>query len=337
MYEIVAVLPAAAASCARAAARRPTPRSATASASPRSIRCAWTCCSSASCRASAPSRPTSTSTSSTSGAKRSSSTSTRVRPRPRGDGGERHPLPPALGGARRRQGARPPRDRARSRSPSCCRMYGARRRRDALARGRPRSEQRRVHRAPAAALPSEILEFPRHLSIHPGGFLLGHEPVARPRADRERHDGGPHRDPVGQGRRRGPRPVQGRPARPRRAAPARTSCFDLLRAAPRRRAVDGARSRRGRRDLRHDLHAPTRSACSRSRAARRCRCCRGSSPRTSTTSSIEVSIVRPGPITAAWCIRTCAGATARSRSSIRTRASSRCSRRRSACRCSRSR
>ena len=25
--------------------------------------------------------------------------------------------------------------------------------------------------------PNEILDFPRHLSIHPGGFLLGHEPV----------------------------------------------------------------------------------------------------------------------------------------------------------------
>src|SRR4029078_13629938 len=26
-------------------------------------------------------------------------------------------------------------------------------------------------------LSAEILGFPRHLSIHPGGFLLGHEPV----------------------------------------------------------------------------------------------------------------------------------------------------------------
>ncbi len=26
-------------------------------------------------------------------------------------------------------------------------------------------------------LANEILDFPRHLSIHPGGFLLGHEPV----------------------------------------------------------------------------------------------------------------------------------------------------------------
>src|SRR5213075_1433133 len=26
-------------------------------------------------------------------------------------------------------------------------------------------------------LANEIVDFPRHLSIHPGGFLLGHEPV----------------------------------------------------------------------------------------------------------------------------------------------------------------
>ena len=30
----------------------------------------------------------------------------------------------------------------------------------------------------SAGLSEEILEFPRHLSIHPGGFLLGHEPRA---------------------------------------------------------------------------------------------------------------------------------------------------------------
>src|SRR6185295_743112 len=27
-------------------------------------------------------------------------------------------------------------------------------------------------------LSAELLDFPRHLSIHPGGFLLGHEPVS---------------------------------------------------------------------------------------------------------------------------------------------------------------
>ena len=34
-----------------------------------------------------------------------------------------------------------------------------------------------VHRH-VLRLASEVLDFPRHLSIHPGGFLLGHEPVA---------------------------------------------------------------------------------------------------------------------------------------------------------------
>ena len=57
-------------SSARAAARRPIRRSAMRSASPRSIRPAATCCSSASFRANATSRPTSTSISNTNAAKR---------------------------------------------------------------------------------------------------------------------------------------------------------------------------------------------------------------------------------------------------------------------------
>ncbi len=146
-------------------------------------------------------------------------------------------------------------------------------------------------------LAAEILDFPRHLSIHPGGFLLGHEPVSRPRADRERDDAGAHRDPVGQGRPRGARAVQGRPARARRAAPAppgASTCCARHRGV---RAVDGDDPRRGPGDLRHDLPRPTRSACSRSRAARRWRCCRACEPRTFYDLVIEVSIVRPGPIT----------------------------------------
>jgi error-prone DNA polymerase len=34
-----------------------------------------------------------------------------------------------------------------------------------------------AQRAPLRRLAKEIEDFPRHLSIHPGGFLLGHEPV----------------------------------------------------------------------------------------------------------------------------------------------------------------
>ena len=60
-------------SSARAAAAPPIPRSATCWASPQSIRPATTCCSSASCRRSAASRPTSTSISSMSGARSSCS------------------------------------------------------------------------------------------------------------------------------------------------------------------------------------------------------------------------------------------------------------------------
>ena len=43
---------------------------------------------------------------------------------PRGDGGQRHPLPAALGGARRRQGAGLPGDGARTAWPSCCSHHG---------------------------------------------------------------------------------------------------------------------------------------------------------------------------------------------------------------------
>ena len=60
-------------------------------------------------------------------------------------------------------------------------------------------------------------------------------------------------------------------------------------------------------------------------------------PRTFYDLVIEVSLVRPGPISGGMVhpyLRRRAGS---SRSSIRTRASSRCSPRRSACRCSRSR
>ena len=55
-------------------------------------------------------------------------------------------------------------------------------------------------------------------------------------------------------------------------------------------------SRRGHRRSTTCSAAPTRSACSRSRAARRCRCCRGCKPRSFYDLVIEVAIVRPGPI-----------------------------------------
>ena len=63
-------------SCARAAGRRPTRRSATRSASPTSTRSRTTCCSSGSCPKAGTGRRTSTWTSSTAAGRRSSSTST---------------------------------------------------------------------------------------------------------------------------------------------------------------------------------------------------------------------------------------------------------------------
>jgi DNA polymerase III alpha subunit/intein/homing endonuclease len=52
--------------------------------------------------------------------------------------------------------------------------------RDALARSGLDADIRGGHSSGLdhlARLADEILEFPRHLSVHPGGFLLGHEPV----------------------------------------------------------------------------------------------------------------------------------------------------------------
>ena len=43
--------------------------------------------------------------------------------------------------------------------------------------GRWGSIHRKDAHSPLLQLSNEILDFPRHLSIHPGGFLLGHEPV----------------------------------------------------------------------------------------------------------------------------------------------------------------
>ena len=67
---------------------------------------------------------------------------------------------------------------------------------------------------------ADLLDFPRHLSIHPGGFLLGHEPVATIVPDRKRLDARSHGDPVGQGHDRRAGALQGRPARVGRAEPA---------------------------------------------------------------------------------------------------------------------
>ena len=110
-----------------------------------------------------------------------------------------------------------------------------------------------------------------------------------------RNDARPRRRPVGQRRLRRPRHHQGRSARPGHDGGARR--FD--RADPRslwRRRRSGALAA-GRPGV-YDTHSqkPTPSACFRSRAARRWRRCRAMRRRSSTTSSMQVAIIRPGPI-----------------------------------------
>ena len=85
--------------------------------------------------------------------------------------------------------------------------------------------------------------------------------------------------------------------------------------------------------------APTRSACSRSRAARRCRCCRGCKPKEFYDLVIEVAIVRPGPIQGDMVhpyLRRRQGHRA-GRLSVKPELEADSRARRSACRCSRNR
>ena len=247
MYEIVAF-------CRRA--RHPVPgprlggelaRSASASASPRSIRCAWACCSSASCRASAPSRPTSISTSSTSAAKKSSSTSTSataaitprwsrnvIRYRPRSavrDVGK------ALG---------IPRDRARSRREACSSMYGARR---ATTRSRTPGSIRQAPRASSTSL--RLCRRDPRVPAPP----LDPSRAASCSATSRSHDIVPIENATMPGRTviqwdkddlEDLGAVQGRPARPRRAHQLHLG-FDLLREHRGIELVDGDDPRRGRR------------------------------------------------------------------------------------------
>ena len=125
MYEIVEFCREQRASSARAAARRRTPRSATASASPPSIRCAMGLLFERFLsreRAEPPDIDLDIEH------ERREEVIQHVYEKYGRDHAamvaQRHPLPAALGGARRGQGARHPRDRARSRSRSCSRTYG---------------------------------------------------------------------------------------------------------------------------------------------------------------------------------------------------------------------
>ena len=130
----------------------------------------------------------------------------------------------------------------------------------------------------AIALAGELIGFPRHLSQHVGGFVLTRGPLDETGAHRQCRDGRAHLHRMGQGRHRYARPDEGRCARARHAelpAPRPRSFARALRRGL--CACDHSERRHGgrRRPSTRCCRAPTRSACSRSRAARRCRCCRG--------------------------------------------------------------
>jgi hypothetical protein len=138
------------------------------------------CCSSASSRASATSRPTSTSTSSTSGARKSSSTSTASTARTRRAGRDRDQLPPAQRGARRGQGAGAGSRRSSSASRSRCLVGPPRRSRASASRNSigPTPQAGRMHFKALVHSPRS-LGFPRHLSQHVGGFVITRSPSRR--------------------------------------------------------------------------------------------------------------------------------------------------------------
>ena len=138
--------------------------------------------------------------------------------------------------------------------------------------GRARSLQSgdppgRPSRRRADRLSAPPLAACRRLRAHPRA-------ARRNRADRQCRHGGPHLHRVGQGRHRHARPDEGRRARARHAelpaARARSPASSIT-----ARPIRSPRCRRTTPRSTRCCRAPIPSACSRSRAARRCRCCRG--------------------------------------------------------------
>ena len=64
----------------------------------------------------------------------------------------------------------------------------------------------------AVELATELIDFPRHLSQHVGGYVLTQDRLDYLCADRQRRDGRPHLHRMGQGRRRRPEHDEGRRA-----------------------------------------------------------------------------------------------------------------------------
>ena len=291
--------PAARTSSARAAARPPIRPSASASASPRSIRSRTTSCSSASSR---PQRNEPPDIDVDFEHERREEVIQYIyrQIRPRRAPASPPPSSPIAARSPSAMSARPSacRRTRSARSPASIWGWAA-----AGSRGddvTPRRARRRRARACARCceLVDEICRLPappvaacRRLRHHP---RAGSTSWCRSMNAR---DGGPHPHRMGQGRSRRARHPQGRRARRSACSPASARLSSLLEAALRRRRSTLADRSRRRIPPVYDMLQPRRfaSACSRSRAARRCRCCRGCKPQEFYDLVIEVAIVRPGP------------------------------------------
>ena len=190
---------------------------------------AATCCSSASCHASATNRRISMSISSTSGAKKSFSTSTTntaaiarrwpppcIRYRSRG----------ACAMSARRSAFDPEQRRSGRKDPSSGGIDGQRTRAAGLDGSGLDPDSRSITQW--RDLADELLGFPRHLSQHPGGFVIAATKLVATGADRKRGDARSHRHPVGQGRSRSAWPVESRCAGARHAVGHSAAALDFI-------------------------------------------------------------------------------------------------------------
>jgi len=111
---------------------------------------------------------------------------------PRRDHCDRHPLSAALGDPRRRQGTGADGGCHRPHSPTT--VWGS------WGKGLNEMQVRQAGldhgecdgRTLAVALATELIEFPRHLSQHVGGYVLTQDRLDYLCADRQRRDGRPH-------------------------------------------------------------------------------------------------------------------------------------------------
>ncbi len=195
-------------------------------------------------------------------------------PPPRRHLRHRDPLSAAQRHPRRRQGARTDRGYHRRAGEHGLGPLGRQRARRPHPPGRPRSDQpgdSPRHRPGDRALGFPAPPVAARRRLHPD-----QAPARRDRADRQRGDEGPHLHRVGQGRHRHAGPDEGRRAGAGHAD--RDQAGDDHAGAgsrPDRHRRHGRHPRGGPGRLRHAVQGRTRSACSRSRAGRRCRCCPG--------------------------------------------------------------